>query len=73
MSEWISVKDRLPEPCIDVLCYFPITDKNWKDCYPERIAIGELRVDEKSFMFYGDEDAMPTHWMPLPNPPKEGE
>ena len=69
--KWISVKNCLPEPCVNVLCYFPIRDKNSKDCYPEMINIGELRADKKAFMFYRDEDAMPTHWMPLPSPPSQ--
>lgn len=66
MSEWISVKDRLPEKYTDVLCYdtygeciiaHQITDKwcdnMWSDSNEENY---EIEV---------------THWMLLPEPPKK--
>ena len=71
VQEWISVKDRLPEMTVDVLLYFPI-EKN--------MAVGFLcDVDEDRTMwcaytddgFYTSCDYEPTHWMPLPQPPKE--
>ncbi|MBR5874526.1 MAG: DUF551 domain-containing protein [Oscillospiraceae bacterium] len=65
MAEWISVKDRLPEDDADYLVW--VADA----CTVERA------------MYYGDgewltEDLenltrLVTHWMPLPEPPKEEE
>jgi hypothetical protein len=69
--EWISIRDRLPEPGLKVLAfnnskefeengpYFVITfyDKWYvdNDTYP----------NSSNYLGF-----MPTHWMPLPNPPK---
>ena len=82
MAEWISVKDRMPNtmidksswsgwsdeyaPTDDVLCYigeegrqtvawFSYTYNEW------------TTVDEATVYKYGEI----THWMPLPEPPKE--
>lgn len=66
MSEWISVKDRLPEQGKRYLVnrydgvtktYF--TDILWHDAHDlwwNRLYSGDYKV---------------THWMPLPEPPKE--
>lgn len=53
---WISVKDRLPEP---TYCVLVVTD----DGYIEVDALG----NDGEWMGYCDI----THWMPLPEPPKE--
>ncbi len=74
--EWISVKERLPSDH----CIVKIKNKNgleceayyWKDganwlqfyCSPTLISSFQERKT-KDFLF----DV--THWMPLPNPPKE--
>lgn len=72
MAEWISVKDRLPECGVSVLIHF----KSGLN-----MAAGFLQdVDEDRTMwcaytddgFYADCDYEPSHWMPLPEPPKEG-
>lgn len=67
--EWISVKDRLPErrkgkhndiaPC---LCYRPI-------CGTVDIAYYSDTLDK---WFCRGLEAKVTHWMPLPDPPKDG-
>lgn len=67
--EWISVKDRLPEEDSTVLIY---TDH-------ETVLMGTFTWEKKfevgNFSDYYDtwklEDV--THWMPLPQAPKEGE
>lgn len=68
MSEWISVEDRLPKYACDVICYHKITgrfigwlellDPNIKDCHQWNNWEGERGI------------VPPTHWMPLPEPPK---
>lgn len=69
---WISVKDRLPEKQADVLLFFGGKYGN--------MATGFWHGEEKEDCvwwcaytddgFYTDCDYKPTHWMPLPQPPK---
>ena len=61
MSEWISVKERLPERWQNVLAY----RKNKKVRMEFICSNGEWEMDDA---------CMPsvTHWMPIPEPPKEG-
>ena len=69
MTEWISVKDRLPEDITNVLVF----GEYWK------VMIAQLDFFngdgkawyEKNGGFRGhvDSDNI-THWMPLPEPPK---
>lgn len=75
MSEWISVKDRLPENNKVVLVYVHDTTI----CGTHRFMTGSC---DKGFWFLGvhlDCLSFPhneynvTHWMPLPDPPKEEE
>ena len=61
---WIPVTERLPEDGSDVLAYLDsrITAANyyketWQDCVMGRL--------------YLTEEGLVTHWMPLPEPPKE--
>lgn len=65
--EWVSVKDRLPAICTDVLCFF---------------TKGGLAINQKVMCinadgdWQGEDDLNPrnedvTHWMPLPQPPKD--
>jgi hypothetical protein len=73
MSKWISVKDRLPEPNVRVLVRdpsipeFPRNDSN--------VVIGHLRGTNSYFLsgtwFVPDGFGQVTHWMPLPEPPKD--
>lgn len=53
---WISVKDKLPEPNERVLAYFP----EMRDCEVD-IQISKGWAINKFV----------SHWMPLPEPPKE--
>jgi hypothetical protein len=70
MSEWISVKERMPEEGKRVLVYRPDlkvvliceyykVSQNWRDC-------GEWHGDDD----YDFHIQYGTHWMPLPEPPE---
>ena len=67
-SEWISVKERLPEkPGECLVTYHPCY---WDNVQPEiRVGIDSFRGKtawaKKKYQRV-------THWMPLPEPPKEG-
>lgn len=69
IQQWIPVTERLPSIHEDVLMYFKDDDN---------MVAGYLDdVDEDSSMwsaysdggYYTDCDYVPTHWMPLPEPP----
>lgn len=64
MSEWISVKDRLPEEFVSILVYMP-------DEAPMP-TVREGYLTECGFMVPALLQHIPvTHWRPLPEPPKE--
>ena len=65
---WISVKDRLPEYGLRVLAAYDdgvVRIGISKGYFPEVVT---KRQDARAFGF-----AEVTHWMPLPEPPKEDE
>lgn len=65
--EWISVKDRLPEPGIrKVLVFVPHEHGGIIDMARY---LGENGWDFVSWKIF---DSGVTHWLPLPEPPKEG-
>lgn len=67
MSNWISVKERLPKTYVSVLVYIP----NEKP-FPT-VREGFYAGDKKGwYAFCHDEkhDDV-THWMPMPEPPEE--
>lgn len=69
MSEWISVKDRLPET--EVFIYAEIRRDNKVIGYVVTAAIyedGTIHTDDTRNLKVDD---FVTHWMPLPKPPKE--
>lgn len=70
IQKWISVKDRLPEYGVPVL----VADT--RDGFVSMFSL-EKRPNNKSYWFNGedwwlDQEEI-THWMPLPQPPKEEE
>lgn len=64
MTEWISVKDRLPEKYVDVLLFNPSS---------ETIEIGSFFGAMDKWSVAWVDDQFPkyyfSHWMPLPDPP----
>lgn len=64
-SEWISVKERLPERFEHVLVY---CKKHRGDIF---VSCG-YRYDNTGWYVDGIYTTVVTHWMPLPEPPKEG-
>ena len=65
MTEWIPVTERLPETCAPVLvCLHWGLDDN-------EITVGEYWGNSKASPGWGTFDPYVTHWMPLPEPPKE--
>jgi len=70
MSQWIKVEDKLPEVEKDVLLFDPGSCQRIFLGYIECEGAGKFwRVDGFSNCYLGDF----THWMPLPEPPKEEE
>jgi hypothetical protein len=67
MTEWISVQERLPEEGEDVLIYtgFAGVDHAWRDG-PDFVL---YRSDSYNEALVFNEQV--THWMPLPEPPKD--
>ncbi len=65
--KWISVKERLPEANEDVAIIYRMGDCTY-------LRIGWLRKTEMRWMQagLGVIEGTVTHWMPLPEPPKDG-
>lgn len=59
--KWVSIKDRLPKKHEDVLAFRP----------DDGIIITRLSWMLDSEPIWADEVSNYTHWMPLPEPPKE--
>ena len=64
MGEWISVKDRLPEKEGRYLIY----DGDRVDAADYIYNSGPIWLDTAE----GYYNYKPTHWMPLPEPPRKG-
>lgn len=66
--EWISIKEKLPPIEKKVLIMLP---RRKIPAYGEYGEDGFWYSVELHFPFYYDICKTPTHWMPLPDPPKE--
>lgn len=66
MSEWISVKDRLPEPYVAVLVWEKDDTKEGGFAYVDR-------HDGEVWKIGSLGNGAVTHWMPLPEPPEPEE
>ena len=70
IPQWISVKDRLPEDGTRVMAYV----NGWHEVAWHRKSIREWQFrDEIAFNNETNTYGLVTHWMPLPEPPKENE
>ena len=60
---WIPVTEQLPEEYVNVLCY---CSRN------KQYGCGEWSKEDNGTIYWSGLNGMiPTHWMPLPEPPKE--
>lgn len=69
VDRWISVNERLPEIGKSVLIYYPKWDG-------DEIQVAKLESDRMMFDICGEFNigtGVVTHWMPLPEPPKDGD
>lgn len=81
MTEWISVKDRLPDPYVFVLVFEFIKDQpspmsiaRWERDRWNGLGDQEDGSEYNAFwidLFWGIDWANITHWMPLPEAPNE--
>lgn len=62
-QEWISIEDELPEKWRYVLALDEYDEESWKPCI--------AYIDDKGWVAGGIVGCKITHWMPLPEPPKE--
>ena len=77
MMDWISVKDRLPEKSGEYLVYGPHVRTAWfAESLRENPQLEYYGAPNLPGFYNGDNEADwveygITHWMPLPEPPKE--
>lgn len=72
MNEWISVKERLPGRNCEVLAYYGFVREGSDDL--GYMCMGTLEYyahDENPHFQHESSGVRVTHWMPLPEPPKE--
>jgi len=70
--EWISVKDKLPQDCANIL-YYERQCGVFKGFYSGGWHTDEDNLGVNGGGYITDEvsQELVTHWMPLPEPPKE--
>ena len=67
-TQWIPVTERLPEKYVNVLCHLRSLDRK-----SEYYSIDHLMEDGQWWKAANSWKHEVTHWMPLPEPPKEEE
>jgi len=75
-GEWISCKDRMPKENTLVLCYAKSTAGEGNNYFLGAQAHGEfwfLKVNDIGHVSCPVLHWEVTHWMPLPEPPKDGD
>ena len=66
--EWISVKDRLPEPFVTVIVQMPL------EAPLPTVGWGFIKGDGEWYCnYFSRKKDEVTHWMPLSEPPKEAD
>ena len=75
MSEWISVKDKLPDTGISVIVrqYEDKINNGTYVAWIEKLGIKDKPIWQYSWCCGCYVPREVTHWMPLPEPPKENE
>lgn len=75
MSDWISVKDRLPKFDKPVIGFIADTKPEFMDYAIEIVSLNSVteRGNLKLVEFRGNDyrEHEISHWMPLPKPPKQ--
>lgn len=71
MSEWISVKERLPEQDGKVLCRYGFEREGKRSGYMVTGCLDYYATDEIPHFQHASTGLYVTHWMPLPEPPEE--
>lgn len=66
--KWISVNDRLPAPNLPVLTYGRKGSVGIG--YVTESSVSEYKRRNKLYFYVRYGDNLPTHWMPLPKPPR---
>jgi uncharacterized protein DUF551 len=69
MDKWIPVSEAMPEPEVAVLAFWESDDKSYRGCFGVA-----KRLNKRGIWCDADdtenEFCDPSHWMPLPEPPK---
>ena len=66
MTEWVSVKDRLPPEDVNILGAIIECRETVKIIHVDIVS----RVDQEWGYALNPKHGKVTHWMPLPNPPE---
>ena len=66
VPQWISVKDEMPKPYVDVLVYGTTHTYGRERTFMRQ---SYYCGDDDGYFFCEDTDTSVTHWMPLPPPP----